>query len=219
MRDSFVWLNLSVNVIRVSLLFEKDLLCDVHWNNTSYLLSTDDSAPTISVTPSPRMPGEGSVEVRMYKEAEEQRNRREQQQRERMLEIQHQMEQRILNERSEEMARTRQERLLRNVFEEVAQKQRDHINFIELGDAMKRLGLFKSNASQHVRKNEEEVKIHEALWEVMDSEESGWVDMEAFMWIMLPILTSTDDVEDDEVGFILGCVCPIHGMHKRTWYS
>lgn len=164
--------------------------------------SKNDSVPII-VVPSPRMSREGSVEERMYKEAEELRNRREQQQRERMLDIQHQMEQKILNERSEEMARTRQERLLRNVFEEVAQKQRDHINFIELGGAMKRLGLFKSNAPQHERKNEEEVKIHEALWEVMDSEESGWVDMETFMWIMLPILTSTDDVEDEETRRVL----------------
>lgn len=132
----------------------------------------------------------------MYREAEEMRERKEQQLRAQELELQRQRQQKILTERSEEMARAKQERELRNVFREVAQKLPDHISFIELGSALRKLGLFNSSDR---RNNEEEARIQQSLWEVMDEEEAGWVHVDSYLRVMLPIMTSTEDVEDEEV--------------------
>lgn len=93
------------------------------------------------------------------------------------------------NPKSKELRKHKCEKELETVFNEVAITRQYYIDYVQLGIAMKKLGLFKtSSTSQQERRSEEEVKMHEQLWKALDPQETGWTDFESFAAIILPVM-------------------------------
>jgi hypothetical protein len=164
-----------------------------HQTDQPSLTSQATFHPNIITTP--LKPREGKIEDRMYQDAKD----REEKRKELMYRIEKEekkLTQPKISGSSKYFLKSKLEKQIQTVFEQVDLKQSGSINYKQLGEALQRLNLFKSGNQQ--RRTEQEVRIHERIWNTMDPEDTGTVEFESFKRIIWAILDPTSVTEESD---------------------
>lgn len=140
---------------------------------------------------------EGPISDRLYNEAQEMESKRKSI----MDEIEKQERMKMqpkVSTSTKTYYKSKMDKMISLVFQQIDSQSKGHINYKQFGEGMKRLGLFMSGDSQVQRRTEQEVRIHEKLWRVIDPKEEGSIEFDSFKKIVLVILDPSAIVDEVE---------------------
>eukprot|EP00818_Percolomonas_sp_WS_P000885 CAMPEP_0117441602 /NCGR_PEP_ID=MMETSP0759-20121206/3719_1 /TAXON_ID=63605 /ORGANISM="Percolomonas cosmopolitus, Strain WS" /LENGTH=981 /DNA_ID=CAMNT_0005233461 /DNA_START=329 /DNA_END=3274 /DNA_ORIENTATION=+ len=145
----------------------------------------------------------GKIEDRMYQDALIREEKREQEKRhaEQEEDQKRQLSSQI-SSHTQRLAKQRIEKEMQIAFEKVATQRSivSHdieaqnknppavIDYVQLGHCLALLGLFKSGNSQEERRSEQEVRIHEEIWNLMDPNDEEFVTYSTFRSVLGPLI-------------------------------
>jgi hypothetical protein len=133
----------------------------------------------------PIRPRQGKIEERLYQEHMERETKQQKVKQMQEDEIK-KMRDVKLSDRSKPYLRSKLEKKVEEAWAAHETKQ-GVITYAELGPILFKMGLFKST-----RQSEDEVRVCETIWKLLDPEDVGFVNFEAFKDLIVPVL------EDDQ---------------------
>eukprot|EP00698_Gefionella_okellyi_P020919 TRINITY_DN6663_c0_g4_i1.p1 TRINITY_DN6663_c0_g4~~TRINITY_DN6663_c0_g4_i1.p1 ORF type:complete len:725 (-),score=183.03 TRINITY_DN6663_c0_g4_i1:349-2523(-) len=154
--------------------------------------------PQVSASAATAQPREGSVQEDLYQDAISRRMRKAKLESKQEMEAHNLRSQSKLGASSRKLAKAKFEKDLKKVFEQLDTGGTGTLTFMQLGEALRRLNIFRgtNNGDYHAQlRAVNEASLHERLWKALITDEGGRIHLQTFSKFLALVVDKTETLE------------------------